>query len=193
MSGTDGKLYNTRVFNEDGIYEATFAAKTGKAAEFRAWVRMILKSLRKGEAVLVSPTVSNEAQWLRAEAMNLNAKTRQAKMIKDLALEFKSKLSSESIQTLIAGAAELLMGKPLLPMTEIERTYTATEIAKELGITACKLGKIANDNGLKTDEYGMMVLAKSPYSDQQVPAFRYNENGRAMLMKLVKGVCSLTM
>lgn len=39
---------STRVFTEDGIYEVTMLAKTEKAREFRAWVRRLLKSLRRG-------------------------------------------------------------------------------------------------------------------------------------------------
>lgn len=49
-----GGKQNTRVFNEDGIYEIAFLSKTEKAKEFRRWVRGILKSLRKGEKQLVS-------------------------------------------------------------------------------------------------------------------------------------------
>lgn len=40
----------TRVFTEDGIYEVTMLAKTEKAKEFRAFIRKLLKSLRKGKA-----------------------------------------------------------------------------------------------------------------------------------------------
>lgn len=54
LCATDGKYYNTRIFNEDGIYEVTFLSKTDKAKEFRSWVRKILKSLRKGEMKLTS-------------------------------------------------------------------------------------------------------------------------------------------
>ncbi|MGG4141835.1 Bro-N domain-containing protein [Paenibacillus algorifonticola] len=47
MRSTDGKLYETRVFNEDGIYETTMLAKTDRATEFRSWVRSVLKDIRK--------------------------------------------------------------------------------------------------------------------------------------------------
>jgi prophage antirepressor-like protein len=36
-----------RVFTEDGIYEVTMLSGTKKAQEFRAWVRQVLKELRK--------------------------------------------------------------------------------------------------------------------------------------------------
>ena len=51
---TPGGTQETRVFNEDGIYEIAFKSNTKKAFEFRDWVRGILKSLRKGEKQLVS-------------------------------------------------------------------------------------------------------------------------------------------
>lgn len=39
----------TRVFTEDGIYEVTMLSRTDKAREFRAFVRGVLKSIRRGE------------------------------------------------------------------------------------------------------------------------------------------------
>lgn len=47
MRGTDGKQYNTRIFNEDGIYEITMLAETPKAKEFRTWLREVVKSIRQ--------------------------------------------------------------------------------------------------------------------------------------------------
>ena len=37
-----------------------------------------------------------------------------------------------------------------------------------------KIGRIANLNGLKTEEYGEFYRDKSPYSSKEVDAFRYN-------------------
>lgn len=54
MRGADEKQYDTRLFTEDGIYEVTFLASTDKAREFRNWVRGILKSLRTGEATIIT-------------------------------------------------------------------------------------------------------------------------------------------
>ncbi len=58
LRGTDGKLYKTRVFNEDGIYEVTFLSDTDKALEFRNWVRKLLKALRKGDMQLTMNNVT---------------------------------------------------------------------------------------------------------------------------------------
>ncbi|CEP67837.1 KilA-N, DNA-binding domain [Moorella glycerini] len=125
-------------------------------------------------------------QAKRAEAMLINARTRQEALLRQMAREFKDVLSPESIQLLIAGATELVVGKPLLPKPQIDVTFTATEIAEEAGVSANKVGRVANKYGLKTSEYGMWVLDKSASSDKQVKNFVYNEKGRQKLLELIK-------
>jgi len=184
LSATDGKLYDTRIFTEDGIYEVTMLSKQPKARIFRAWVREILKSLRKGEAILTRPQTRDakfQIQKLRAEAMLLNARVRQAKLIWDM--QKTGNLSPIAVELLGINAIEALAGQTIDYRPEIEKTYTAKEIAEELGISATKVGKIANKLGLKTSEYGITVLDKSPYSNKQVPTFRYNEKGREEIIK----------
>lgn len=131
------------------------------------------------------PPKQIESQRLRAEAMHINAKTRQAKMLNDIALNFQNRLSNESVHLLIGGITEIIMGKPLLPMPIIEKTYSATEIGLEIGVTSIRIGITANENNLKTDQYGITVLDKSPHSTKQVPTFRYNERGREKLKELL--------
>lgn len=60
LSTTDGKCYDTRIFTEDGIYEITMLSKTNKAREFKAWVRTVIKSIRKHGAYM-TPKVIEEA------------------------------------------------------------------------------------------------------------------------------------
>jgi prophage antirepressor-like protein len=54
MRSTDGKRYMTRLFTEDGIYEVAMLSGTDRAKAFRAWIRGVLKALRKGEAVILA-------------------------------------------------------------------------------------------------------------------------------------------
>lgn len=55
VEGSRKVTREVRIFTEDGIYEVTMLSHKPKAKEFRAFVRKILKSLRKGEAILVQP------------------------------------------------------------------------------------------------------------------------------------------
>jgi len=198
LTAPDGKVYDTRLFSEDGIYEVTMLAKTEKAKEFRAWVRKILKALRKGEVILVKPNaegtspaelkrqeLANKAK--NAEARLKDATLRQANFLLSELDKRKGVLSTQSVELLTINAIEMIAGKNTLPRPKVEeKFYTATEIAKVAGVSANKIGKIANANKLKTDEYGITVLDKSPYSAKQVPAFRYNERGRVKLMELIQ-------
>lgn len=73
-------------------------------------------------------------------------------------------------------AAEVLSGLPLLPMEEAkEITYSATDIGKMLGVSANKIGKIANQHNLKTPQYGKLFYSKSEHSCKEVETFRYYE------------------
>lgn len=177
-----------RIFNEDGIYEVTMLSTKPKAKEFRAFVRKTLKSLRKGEAILVQPQSEQDKfkiQMMRAEAMLNNSRTRQAKLILDM--QKNKTLSPVAIELLQINALEILQDISIKHRPEIEKTYTATELGNEFGVSANKIGKVANANGLKTNNFGMEVLDKSRHSNKQVPSFRYNEKGRAKLKELLGG------
>ncbi len=91
-------------------------------------------------------------------------------------------------QVLNSTAVEMLTGQKLLPLPETEKTYSATEIAEMVGSTANMVGRVAGINELKTDEYGVLVWDKSPYSAKQVQSFRYNEKGKERLKVLFAGV-----
>lgn len=65
-----------------------------------------------------------------------------------------------------------------------KKDYSAEEVGKSLGLTANKVGRIANELGIKADgnkrsqnEYGRYVQSKSKYSDHQVPQWRYFRKG----------------
>lgn len=192
LSTPSGKQ-ETRVFTEDGIYEVTMLAKTEKAKEFRAFIRKLLKSLRKGEAKIIKP--SNEQLELinikkqNADARLRNAKVREAKFLLEAVDKYKNVLAEQSVELLTINALEIINGKDTLekPTLPDMKYYSATEIGNELGISANKVGKIANANNLKIDKYGKTILGKSQYSSRQCPTFVYNEKGRLKIKELVKG------
>lgn len=183
---TDGKRYNTVIYNEKGIYEIIRHSKQPKADAFYDWVYDLLSKLRKGEYQVIQPQSEQDKlkiQSQRAEAMLLNARTRQAKLILDM--QKNNTLSPVAVELLGINALEVLTDKDTECRPQVEKTYTATEIGKELGITANKVGRIANANNLKTAEYGIEVLDKSRHSNKQVSSFRYNEKGKQKIKELV--------
>ena len=170
LRATDGKIYNTRVFTEDGIYEVTMLAKTDKAREFRTWIRGILKSLRKGETKLVGMT---EYQTMIANTRSENAKIRKAQILTRLAEQYNGTYR----QVLNSYATKELTGEHLLPLPELPRkTYTAAEIGDKLGISANKVGMLTNRHDLKTEQYGAWFCDKAKSCNKEVQSFRYFEN-----------------
>ncbi|API92672.1 MULTISPECIES: Bro-N domain-containing protein [unclassified Virgibacillus] len=186
LVGTDGKKYETVIYNEKGIYEIIRHSKQPKANSFYDWVYDLLSKLRKGEYQVIQPQTEQDKlqiQKQRAEAMLLNAKTRQAKLI--LEMQKNNALSPVAVELLGVNALEVLTDKDTGYKPQIEKTYTATEIAKQLGITANKVGRIAKAHGLKTDEYGIWALDKARHSDKQIPSFRYYENAIHKIKELL--------
>ena len=80
-------------------------------------------------------------------------------------------------ETYIATAIERVTGIPVPYRPRLEQqTYSATQLGEQLGISANKVGKLANAHNLKTDDYGVRVLDKARGHGKQVEAFRYYSN-----------------
>lgn len=103
LSAPDGKEYETRIFTEDGIYEVTMLSRQPKAKEFRAWVRQVIKSLRKGELVV------QETQLSKEQSLDMiKAKTKQVQLLYNMASEFKDALPASQIEKLIKQVSNIL-------------------------------------------------------------------------------------
>ena len=143
----------------------------------------------KGETQSEPDKISVELQVKqeRARAMLVNA---QARLLNTLMknpeavklLPLISDLSPVAIESLKV----TIFDSDGQNLPQVEKTYTAGEIAKLYGVSANKVGRIAIKNNLKTEEYGIWVLDKSRSSSKQVQSFRYNEKGKAELERLLE-------
>lgn len=123
------------------------------------------------------------AKTARAEAMLNNSRARLSAEWRKLA-EMNPIPEYRQICAHYASAA--MAGKDALPLPEVqERTYTAAEAGKMLGVSAWKIGHTANGFHLKTPEYGVEVWDKSAHSAKQVSSWRYNEKGIARLREIL--------
>ena len=177
------------IINESGLYSLILGSKLDGAKRFKRWVTSeVLPAIRKTGAYAVdSKAAEIKMRELRVKEMNaqarlLNAETRRLKI-----LQAEKGLSQVAIDTAAVKAAEEITGQDLgdyLPKTE--KTYSASEVGNALGISANKVGKIANAYGLKTEEYGVFVMDKSRYSSKEVTSFRYNEKGKEKIREILK-------
>jgi Rha family phage regulatory protein len=110
-------------------------------------------------------------------------RVRKAQLLERLAKEYDGTYR----QVLQAHATKELTGEYLLPLPYIgEKTYSAQEIGEKLGISANKVGMLANRNHLKTKQYGTWVndVAKN-CPGKEVPSFRYYESVVPVLKTII--------
>ena len=185
---TLGGGQNLTIINESGMYSLILSSKLEGAKRFKRWVTSeVLPSIRKtGAFATDSAAAELKARELRVKEMNAQARLINAETRRLLILQKEKGLSKVAVDALAVRAMEDVTGKDLgeyLPRTE--KTYSASEIGNALGISAAKVGKIANAYGLKTDEYGITVMDKSRYSSKEVAAFRYNEHGKQKIKEIL--------
>ena len=176
------------LINESGMYSLILGSKLEGAKRFKRWVTSeILPSIRKtGAYATDSAAAEYKARELRIKEMNAQARLINAETRRLTVLQKGKGLSQVAVDTLAVKAVERVTGKDLgdyLP--QVEKTYSASEIGNALGITAAKVGRLANAHGLKTDEYGITVMDKSRYSSKEVAAFRYNEHGKQKIKEIL--------
>ncbi|MDU7214542.1 Rha family transcriptional regulator [Clostridium sp.] len=128
--------------------------------------------------------VDNSLKEKEIEARLKNARAREANIL--LKISNNPNLSKEYVQVLQSKATEIITGKAILPLPVAERkTYSATEIGNELGITSTKVGILTNKHNLKTDKYGKLFHDKSRYSSKEVESFRYYDNVIPVLAEIL--------
>ncbi len=175
------------VINESGLYSLVLSSKLPGAKRFKRWITSeVLPAIRKTGSYSTGRMEEEKirAQSKRSEAMLLNAKTRAYRTIMD---SVKDKgLSAIAMEVFGLTALETVGGKKIDYRPPVEKTYTAGELAREFGVSANLIGRIANANGLKNEAYGITVMDKSPHSAKEIPSFRYNEAGRKRLEDLIK-------
>lgn len=170
---------NQTIINESGLYALIIGSKLPTAKKFKRWVTSeVLPSIRKTGSYTVDPL---QKQRLEIDLNNSRAN------VAALWLEIGNLATPEYKQVCSSYASSVLSGgKEVIPLPEckIDRYYSAAEIAAALGITANRVGKIANQNGLKTAEYGKWFFDKSPYSNKEVQTFRYTRKAVDAIRKL---------
>lgn len=176
---------------EDYKLTATFAKKlamtshTERGEEARAYFIKVEDRLKETVTQKQPDSKKIEIQKVRAEAMLLNAKNRTFKTLMSVMKD--KKLFPIAVEVFQLKGLESVFGIDVgnyLP--ETEKTYSATEVGNLVGCSANKIGKLAKDNKLKAQEYGMWVMDKSRYSSKEVSVFRYNNKAVERFKELLE-------
>lgn len=181
-----GQNREVSIINESGLYSLVLSSKLPSAKAFKRWITSeVIPSIHKTGSYNKPSKQPTTQQEQRAKAMLLNAQSRQCKLWLRLAETTDLPDYKHICQQ---KAAEVLAGSPVLPMQKAEKkTLSATEIGKILGITAHKVGMLANKFALKSDAYGKYFYDKSPNSNKQVETFRYYEDAVEKFKEILEG------
>lgn len=179
--GREQKVY---FMNRDGFTFIAFGF-TGKAAD--QFKLKYISAFNAMEKTIKSLPIKKLDPVKQAEIAMTNAKTRQANALYRIAMKAES-ISSQ--QALLAKAAEAITGEMVLPTMRTEE-FSATQVAKKLGITSNKVGRIANRIGIKAEqpgqnEFGRWSASKSQHSDKEVPQWLYTKKGLAAIRSAIK-------
>ncbi|MGB2538204.1 hypothetical protein [Hafnia paralvei] len=191
----DGETYKIFVGHKNGadieVVEMTIKQALRVAARESKAVRRSLVDKLEDMQALQMTTQSNSGlpEYRRAKAQQLQAQALEKNIASARELmAMLPRLDPMANQVIVATLVNPLVGHDVIPLPVIEEHYyTAGEIGKMLDVSAQKVGRVANANNLKTDQYGKFFLDKSAHSNKQVEAFRYNANGVEALRHLILG------
>lgn len=162
---------NKTVINESGVYALIFSSKLDKAKQFKHWVTSeVLPAIRKHGAYV--PTQSDQTAL---DIQLLNARTMNANVYLSLIDRIDTK--SETYKPiLMAYAANTAAGQNILPLPKSDhsKTFSASEVATMLGVSANKIGRVANANGMKIPEFGQWFHDIAS-NGKEIDSFRYND------------------
>lgn len=178
---TNGGKQQMNLIPEGDVYRLITHSKLPAAERFEAWVfDEILPALRKTGTYSTQETQqADEVKLLNAKSRAMNAEARlKTADCKRAELLYKlsqvNTLSKTYMPVLVAKAADIVNGGELIPLPKVTRkTYTATEIADILDVTANKIGRIATKHHLKTEEYGEWYRDVAKGGKKEVDTFKY--------------------
>ena len=171
-----GRQGEVNMVNEYGLYNLILGSRKDEAKRFKRWItHEVVPSIRKTGSYSTIPKERSEFKEQELKARMTNARVRESNQYLKIAAQIDI---PEYRYILQAKAAEALNGGvPVLPLQEVERkTYSATEIGAMFGVSANKIGKLANKHDLKTDAYGKLFYSKSEHSAKAVETWRYYDS-----------------
>ena len=125
-------------------------------------------------------------QYTHQTEMTPEIVVERAKIMERLSDHYRGRCDGRYSQILDSYITKELYGEHILPLPErTEHYYTAEEAGKILGISANRIGRIANLNNLKNEKYGKWFIDKAKHTNKEIEAFRYNQAGIDRIRKLL--------
>ena len=179
------------IINEYGLYSIVLSSRKPEAKAFKRWItHEVIPAIRKTGSYSVQ-TYEDDPQVLKAmrtETQLNNSRARVAALYIKISEHAKEPIAFlKQAVRILQGSTESSYPRLLAsrPATNLQRTYTATDIAAIFGVSKALIGRIANLNGLKTERYGKWInYQRASGSTDKV--FIYYEDAITEFYKLLK-------
>lgn len=158
----DGRNYEMWFLTEDGLYEVLMQSRKPIAKEFKKGVKEILKTIRKTGGYLATKQ-DDTPEEIMARALTIAQATlaKREERLKQLEAQAEQQQVTIEIQT-----EEIKKSAPKVSYYDNHlqsvNALTATQIAKEIGMSAEKLNSKLKELGIQFKQSGQWLL-KSPY------------------------------
>ena len=185
-----GSAYKDESGKENPYFELTLdQAKQILMRESKFVRKAMIDYINKLEKVVSMqlyslPTISKEELNVKNRELEIKERELKLKEIEFLEERIEKYKQYEKVKlALEAQVTEKLTGiKGLLPMPNLEKTYSAGDVANKLSkifnkkISSNLIGRIANKFDLKTKEFSELIVEPSKYNkDKIVESYRYKE------------------
>lgn len=185
-----GSTYKDESGKENPYFELTLdQAKQILMRESKFVRKAMIDYINKLEKVVSMqlyslPTISKEELNVKNRELEIKERELKLKEIEFLEERIEKYKQYEKVKlALEAQVTEKLTGiKGLLPMPNLEKTYSAVDVANKLSkifnkkISSNLIGRIANKFDLKTKEFSELIVEPSKYNkDKIVESYRYKE------------------
>lgn len=179
--GFDHKWAKDDYIPESLFYMLGMKASNKVAQEFQKWLAVkVIPSIRKNGTYSINEEKVDKLTEMETETKLNNSQTRKANSLMRMHKQCNDPVVKD---LLFKKAIETLTGKKLITN---RKTYSAEEIGKKFNISANRVGRIANANNLKTEQYGEMVGAE--YNNKaQGPTFRYYDTVIPVIEDILRG------
>ena len=181
---TPGGMQAVAFIPEGDIYRLAAKSELPGADKFESWIfDEVLPAIRKHGEYKHPRKAMTDYQKESLEIRKNQYKLKSVQLLTEMAKNYPGTTFQ---QVLHAYATRELTGEFLIPLPQLEaKTYSAQEIGDKLGISAHKVGQLANRNGLKTEQFGAWFNDKAKGHSKEVQSFRYYESVIPELKKLL--------
>lgn len=183
---TPGGVQEMLCLSENGVYFFLGRSDKEKALPYQMWIAGdVVPSIRKtGSYTTGLSTEDRELKLMELTAKNKELDLRAAEIILDMLNAPPFPITPETKTVFAHEVYRLTSGHECIAMLPecTEKWYTASDIGSVLGISANKVGRLANKHCIKPpigeyNEYGRWIFSKSKHSSREVPSFIYSEEG----------------